>query len=218
MQPPKGLLFDWDNTLVKSLGLFRGCYEAAMADLTICQRLHKLKSPDLKSGRSLKDQAAEVFGEDQAAAGLDRFYDHYAAGGLEGLTPINPHMGLILGALKKQGVFLGVVSNKRSDQVRREISHLGWTDCFSVIVGSGDAPFDKPHVAPIYKALEAFPYELDNLQEDIWFVGDSVTDITCAYDAGCLPILVGQKSAGDLEIYKPVVLPCASDVVSLFSD
>jgi phosphoglycolate phosphatase len=86
------------------------------------------------------------------------------------------------------GLYLGVVSNKRGDLLRREAAHLGWDRHFGRLVGAGDAPQDKPAVAPVDMALEGSGIERGPL---VWFVGDSPLDIDCARNAGCVAVLLG---------------------------
>ena len=57
--------------------------------------------------------------------------------------------------LAGQGIYLGVVSNKTGDFLRREAERLGWTDLFGSMVGAGDAPLDKPACEPVRLALAA---------------------------------------------------------------
>jgi phosphoglycolate phosphatase len=93
-----------------------------------------------------------------------------------------------LAALKGAGIYLGVVSNKRGDLLRREADHLGWTPHFGRLVGAGDAVRDKPDPAPVAMALR--PAGIAPGRE-VWFVGDTGIDMACARNAGCIPVLVG---------------------------
>ena len=55
------------------------------------------------------------------------------------------------------------------------------------MVGALDAAKDKPAAEPVFLALEG-----SGLQPgpDVWFVGDSLTDMQCAHGSGCLPVLI----------------------------
>jgi phosphoglycolate phosphatase len=100
-----------------------------------------------------------------------------------------PGAGRALRMLAGEGFYLGVVSNKRGDLLRREAVHLGWSGHFSALVGAGDAARDKPARDPVDLALA--PGRLPP-GRDVWFVGDAGVDMACARAAGCVPILIGQ--------------------------
>ena len=54
-------------------------------------------------------------------------------------------------------------------------------------MGATDAARDKPAADPVTLALE--PVQLAG-GEDVWFVGDTTVDLECAYNTGCLPVLI----------------------------
>jgi phosphoglycolate phosphatase len=80
------------------------------------------------------------------------------------------------------------VSNKSGEYLRIEVSQLEWKDYFVSIVGAHDAPRDKPAREHADRALTLAGLEGG---ADIWFIGDSETDVTCARNAECTPVLVG---------------------------
>ncbi len=90
--------------------------------------------------------------------------------------------------LKSQNIPAFVVSNKRGDYLRYEAEKLNWEDLFAAIVGAQDAPRDKPDRAHVDLALHKAGMTAD---ADVWFVGDSDTDVLCARNAGCTPVLIG---------------------------
>ncbi len=89
------------------------------------------------------------------------------------------------------GLFSVVVSNKKGPNLRQEIEHLGWTAFFDTIVGSDDAPRDKPHADPVLLA-----FEKSHLKPgpNVWFIGDSEIDLECAATTGCTAILYGESA------------------------
>ena len=88
------------------------------------------------------------------------------------------------------GFYLGVVSNKTGNILRREAEHLRWTRHFKRLVGAGDAALDKPHAAPVLLALDASGIGVG----EAWYVGDTALDMECAQNAGCLGVLVGARA------------------------
>ena len=65
---------------------------------------------------------------------------------------------------------------------------MGWNRYFAAIVGATDALRDKPDREHADHALRLAGLEAGT---DIWFVGDSEADITCARNAECTPVLIG---------------------------
>ena len=115
-----------------------------------------------------------------------------------------------------QGIYLGVVSNKTGELLRREIGRLGWTELFGSIVGAGDAPFDKPACEPVRLALA--PSGVPAGQE-VWFVGDTAIDMECAANSGCVAVFLGDSTPSDefsREFARLAPRLCFADETSLF--
>jgi phosphoglycolate phosphatase-like HAD superfamily hydrolase len=111
----------------------------------------------------------------------------------------NNRMGMpdaekLLQAITESGlpVIMGVVSNKQGAILREEVQAIGWSQYFHTVVGAMDAARDKPYPDPALLALA----ELDILpSKHIWFVGDSMADISCACSAGLTAIGFGGKTS-----------------------
>jgi phosphoglycolate phosphatase len=88
----------------------------------------------------------------------------------------------LLDTLYKGGIPMGLVSNKRHLFVTREIDHAGWTHYFKAIVGAGVAENDKPSADPLLHALDQAGLKPGR---HVLFVGDTVSDLECAANAGC---------------------------------
>ena len=97
-------------------------------------------------------------------------------------------------ALHRDGLPLGVVSSKQGNLVREEAEHLGWSGYFGRIVGADDGPVDKP-------APEAVTLALDGTEitpgPDVWYVGDTGIDVTCARNSGCTAVIVSADPPRD---------------------
>jgi len=84
---------------------------------------------------------------------------------------------------------MGVVSNKKSEFLKKEAEHLELLEYFTIFVGAGDAAHDKPSKEPLKLAIEESGLEAIAPQ-DIWFVGDTENDILCAKNYGCRAVLI----------------------------
>lgn len=180
---PKAVLFDWDNTLANS---FLPIQQALNHTFRYMGReLWSIAETRKNVGASLRDNFPRMFGERWREA-AKVFYKHFEGHHLKGIEPM-PGADDVLSVLKEAGAFVGIVSNKRGDYLRREVAYLGWNDYFATIVGANDATEDKPATAPVYLALQGSGTVPG---PDVWFVGDNALDVSCAESSGCLPILV----------------------------
>jgi phosphoglycolate phosphatase len=183
LKPPKGIIFDWDNTLVDSWA----CIQAAM-NRTLSAMGHPEWGMDETKGRvalSLRDSFPTLFGKRWEEA-RDVFYGAFEAIHLDYLKPL-PGATEMLESMVGCGVRLGIVSNKNGRFLRQEVAHLGWESLFDRLVGATDAVQDKPAVAPVLLALDSMKCLPG---ETVWFVGDAAVDMECAANSGCVPVLL----------------------------
>ena len=186
---PRAVLFDWDNTLVDSWPVIHEATNAALAAMG--RPSWTLEQTRARVRRSMRETYPKLFGESWKEARA-AFYRRFSAIHLERLAACDGAEAL-LEALSERGVFLAVVSNKAGDNLRLEVSHLGWNGYFSGLVGATDAARDKPAVEPVDLALAAGPLRRGS---HVWFVGDTAVDIECARNAGCTPVLVRPEPPG----------------------
>ena len=181
---PRAILFDWDNTLVDSWSTIHEALNFLMAAMD--KPLWTIEDTRERVRLSLREAFPRIFGERWEEA-RDIYLDRFRAIHLESLTAL-PGRTELLQRLADEEIFLGVVSNKTGSLLRRETDHIGWAALFGSVVGAGDAPLDKPDAAPVRLALEPSGFDPG---ETIWFVGDTGIDMECAYNSGCVPILLG---------------------------
>ena len=188
---PEAIFFDWDGTLVDSMGLLRRAHGH------VCE---KMGLPPLDERTflswvrlSARDLFPMVFG-DRADEAQGFFYDYVGAHDSD-VPVFFDDAPEVLAVLHARGIPLGVVSNKRHDLLGREIASLGWNDFFGVWVGAGRADRDKPAPDPLLLAIaEAGKSSVD--PQEIWFVGDTQTDCECARAAGVRYLHVGSHPVG----------------------
>ncbi len=187
ISPPQALIFDWDNTLVDSWGAIAEAMNYTRKAFNL--PLWSLDEVRANCTRAARDSFPEWFGEKWKKA-----YDIYYQGfdEVRRKRKITPLAGAVelLQWLKQEGLPTFVVSNKRGDYLRIEADKLNWQEYFVAIVGAQDAPRDKPHRDHVDHALDKGGIAAS---EAVWFVGDSETDMLCARNAGCTPILIGDR-------------------------
>jgi phosphoglycolate phosphatase len=186
---PKAILFDWDNTLADTWHII---YEALHETFTAMGH-EPWPFEDVKQGRegihhSLRDSFPKIFGEGWEKA-REVYFQSFLRHHLEKIRDL-PDASSVLTHLSGTGLYTAVVSNKTGKYLREEVAHMGWDGYFHKVVGASDASEDKPHPAPIHLALEGSGIAAG---PHVWFVGDSFTDIQCALNAGCTPVLFGEN-------------------------
>ena len=182
--PPQAILFDWDNTLVDSWATIHTALNHVMG--VMGKPAWTMADTRARVRLSLRESFPLHFGERWEEA-RDIYLDHFRAIHLARLAAL-PGCAELLEGLALAGIYLGVVSNKTGALLRLEADEIGWSRYFGRIVGAGDAAADKPDPAPVRLALEPSGIAAG---ERVWFVGDTGTDMVCAVNAACVPVLLG---------------------------
>ncbi|WP_207478771.1 HAD family hydrolase [Arenibaculum pallidiluteum] len=192
---PRAVLFDWDNTLVDNWETIRAALNAAL-EWDGQEPWTEEEARD-RIRQSLRDSFPRIFG-DRWEGARDVFYGHFEAHHLDYLRPTEGAQEM-LEAFAGTGAYMAVVSNKTGRFLRAESSVLGWDRFFGRLVGSTDAPADKPACEAVHMALEPSGMPAG---PDVWLVGDADIDMQCALASGCVPVLVGE-GAGDFTRFPP---------------
>lgn len=183
---PRALLFDWDGTLIDNWdAIVSGINEALTAfDKPTWSRGEAMD----RISASQRDSFPVLFGDDWQAA-RDIFYAGFERRHLELLTVLDGAEALLDACA---GATVSLVSNKNGHHLRREAAHLGWDPRFHAMIGATDAERDKPDPAPVHMALQGTGIAAG---PDVWFIGDSGTDLKTAHAAGCTAIIVRHAAA-----------------------
>ena len=190
---PRAILFDWDNTLVDTWVIIHHALKATFEAMG--QEPWTLAEARQRVRESARDAFPKLFGA-RADEALAVFYGTYEADHLEMLTPLPGAEAMLQRLAQAPDLFLGLVSNKKGSLLRLEAEALGWSPYFSSMVGANDAARDKP--APEAVALALAPGAL-TAGPEVWFVGDTDIDMTCALATGCTAILLRPEPPGDRE-------------------
>lgn len=180
---PDAVLFDWDSTLVDNWGGITRALSTTFTEYGLDPWDEVQVRANAKL--SMRDSFPKLFGERWEDASK-KFYESFASIHLETLRPL-PGAVELLDALAAEAIPMGIVSNKSGIYLRLETGHLGWDRYFHRILGSHDAPKDKPAADPIHMALEGTGVAAG---PSVWFVGDSAVDLAAAHAARCVPVLL----------------------------
>ena len=177
----KAIFFDWDGTLVDTLGFIEGCLN---------KTLEKFSKEDIRGLGSVQKSARELFQStfgDEAEEALSFYRTCVQENHLKELKPF-AYVENTLTMLQKQKIKMGVVSNKAHETLLAEVEHLRWARFFDATIGAGEAMRDKPEADPLNLAMTRVDRNLD--PEYCLYVGDSETDLLCAKNAFMPAILV----------------------------
>jgi phosphoglycolate phosphatase len=186
MVPPAAVLFDWDNTLVDTWKTIFYALNDTLLAFGLEPWTEEFALQNIQ--QSGREAFPRLFGT-RAKEAQKFFYKLVEGDNLQGLNPM-PEAQALLEVLSKMGIPIGIVSNKNSLFLRKEVLHLGWENYFGVLVGAGDAARDKPAADPVLLALEILNIPVT---QDVWMIGDAPVDWDCAIAAGCQPIAIGDR-------------------------
>lgn len=186
IEKPKAVIFDWDNTLVDTWPLIASALNHTLTQMNKEPWSMERVKQDIT--KSMRDSFPEMFGDDWQKAGKI-YQESYRSMQLTELGFI-PFAYDFIEKLHAKNILLFVISNKIGATLRVEVKHLGLEDKFFSIIGAHDADFDKPFRHPVDLAL--IGSDLDPTKDHIWFIGDTIVDVECAYNSGCHPIIYGE--------------------------
>ncbi len=208
--PPQAILFDWHATLVDTLDAMYHAVDDMLPELKkngLLERLadpenskstedarlieyvrdHAQLHPKIKADRKISrtDIFEVLFGEDHEAKQLahkvfTRHYrNHYGT-----VLPLEPQVKNMLMGLGALNLRLGIITNRDREFFEYELSAVEegeWTELFETNVCGDDTRLRKPHPDQLLKASEQLHLPS---QKNVWYVGDSTTDIIAAKRAG----------------------------------
>ncbi len=183
---PSALVFDWDNTLVDTWPVIHHALTETFTRMGI--EPWDLDTTKNRVAKSMRDHFPALFGDRWEEAG-EIYTTTYKSNHLTALNPL-PQALEMLELLAASPIYAAVVSNKQGPTLRLEAKHMGWDKYFSKLVGSNDAAADKPDPAPLLLALEGSGISPN---PEVWFIGDTLTDVECALNANCTPIFYGDN-------------------------
>ncbi len=190
LQKPDAIFFDWDGTLIDSLPSLNGYYNHVLGafskpPITVEEAKRNIR-------RSAREVFPGIFGE-KADEALEIFYSYVAKTHLDHLEAFGESHDF-MAELATFNIQLGIVSNKKHIFLLKEITHLGWDKYLVSNIGAGEAAKDKPEPDPLLLAASKIGVSPET--HEIWYVGDTETDMMAAVAAGFQPIFI-EHGLGD---------------------
>lgn len=207
---PTTILFDWHATLVNTRKAMYHAFDDMLSQLeardlidhlvkpgeskTIEDAIlvdyvkrHQQLHPKLKAEQrvSRSDLLEVLFGSDenakhQAHETFNECYRKYYGE----VIPLEQGITDRIRKIIAMGMRVGIVTNRNREFLEHELGTLeqgSWTGLFEVIACGDDVPVLKPNPGILLKALDDLDLRPDL---NIWYVGDSTTDVTAAKKAG----------------------------------
>jgi phosphoglycolate phosphatase len=180
---PKAVIFDWDNTLVDTWPLIHVAIDTTMEAMG--KEKWGLEKVRNNVHKAMRDSFPEIFGDNWQQAG-EIYKNTYRSIHLDKLRFL-PNALELINKLEELNIFQFIVSNKIGATLRKEAEKLGVEKKFFSVVGSLDASADKPSREPVELAFLGL--DLDPKKDEIWFIGDTIADVECAWNSGCRAIV-----------------------------
>ncbi|HCB39462.1 MAG TPA: HAD family hydrolase [Gammaproteobacteria bacterium] len=208
--PPSIILFDWHATLVDTLDAIYRAVDDMLPELGehgLLQRMvdpQQSKSPDdarlvdyvrqyaqlhpkIKADRKISrtDIFEVLFGEDMEAKQIaHKIFNQHYRNHFGTVLPFEPQVRSVLVGLKALGLQLGVITNRDREFFEHEVQAVEngtWADLFDTMVCGDDTVNRKPHPDQLIESAAQLGREP---AMDIWYVGDSTTDIIASKVGG----------------------------------
>lgn len=190
---PAAILFDWDNTLIDTFPLLFAAHNEVRAALGV-----PLWSQD-EARQNIRLAAKDAFPMWYGARAQEAsdVYDALIRANHLRQLEILDGVPELLDWLARQNMPMGIVSNKRGEFLRAEVSHCGWADRFGAVIGADDIRGPgKPSPEGVGAALKKLNISAV-LRANSWYVGDTENDIRTAKAAGMIPVFIENRPMAD---------------------
>lgn len=210
LTPPGTVLFDWHATLVDTLDAMYHAVDDMLPDLRqrgILDRLadpmhsrsdedarlieyvqnHSQLHPKIKADRKISrtDIFEVLFADDQdAKQTAHKVFNYHYRKHYGTVLPFEPQVRHMLQGLRSLHLKTGVITNRDREFFEHELSAVEngtWVKLFDNNISGDDTPRRKPYPDQLLKSAAELKQKPG---ADIWYVGDSTTDIIAAKRAG----------------------------------
>ncbi|MGZ9898062.1 HAD-IA family hydrolase [Shewanella gaetbuli] len=195
------VIFDWDGTLMDSIGSIVACMQSAARDLAL--NIPSERAIRDLIGLSLPKIMHILFGSDTQLHEkvVERYRFHYLSANT--VSPLFDGAETLLQQLKDNGYTLAIATGKARPGLERVLNASGMGHYFAA-TRCADETESKPHPLMINSLLEQFNVPVDRAV----MIGDSVHDLNMANNAGVAGIGVsyGANLVEQLHEAKPLAI------------
>ncbi len=173
----KCIIFDMDGTLTETSRLIFDSFNYIAERFQ--QRQYKDEEIVKMFGPPEEGALLSIVGEDKIDEAMDIYLQYYRDHHGE-LARLHPGMREVLDFIKGRGCKLAIFTGKGSHTTRITLQEFGIEDHFDYVVTGNDVVKHKPSSEGILNILNHF-----NLKpEEVLMIGDAVSDIKAAHEAG----------------------------------
>lgn len=210
LTPPQLILFDWHATLVDTLDAMYHAVDDMLPELKEVGLLDRMvnpahsKSPEdarlveyvrnytqlhpkVKADRKISrtDIFEVLFGDDLDAKQVaHKIFNHHYRNHFGTVLPFEPRVRQVLAGLRVLGFQLGVITNRDREFFEHEVNAVengSWTNLFDVMICGDDTRLRKPNPDQLLLASSKLGF---SAAPNVWYVGDSTTDVIASKVAG----------------------------------
>ncbi|MBK1690723.1 HAD family hydrolase [Ectothiorhodospira mobilis] len=197
------LVFDWDGTLMDSIGRIVHCLQGAIRALELEERPRQALQDVI--GLGLRDAILQLYPEadETLCEAFTQAYRQRYLGDDPTPSPLFPGVPRVLAELEAAGYWLGVATGMSRKGLDRKLSSTGLGSRF-LVTRCAEEAFSKPHPA----LLEAVMEYAGVPPEETLMIGDSVLDLQMAANASTdgVGVTTGVHDAGRLAPHAPRIL------------
>ena len=210
MNHPDLLVFDWDGTLMDSVGTIVACTQAVIREL----ELGELPEETIRNtiGLGLRETVEVLVPgcDDALFETIIESYRHHWHGTFRDTPVLFPGVDKMLRSLSKEGYLLAVATGKSRRGLDFSLEQTGLRPLFHS-TRTADEAFSKPHPQMLLDILN----DLGVRPADALMIGDTTFDLEMARNAGtgAVGVCTGSHCREDLQQFEP--LACLERVVDL---
>lgn len=208
--PYKLLVFDWDGTLMDSVGVIVACAQTMLRELGLPSHPDSVIRNTVGLGlRETIDQLVPGCDAELYRQVLDTYRAHWLST-YQTQPLLFPGVVDMLRKLEAEGYLLGVATGKSRRGLEYALDRSGLSGLFHSTRTVDEAP-SKPHPGMLLDILD----ELGVKPEEAVMIGDTVYDLEMARSARTagIAVLSGSQAREDLERFAPLAcLPSVSHV------
>lgn len=181
----KAVMFDLDGTLINSLVDIAGSMNRVLERNGL--KAHPIEAYKLFTGDGAVNLTKRALGErsDLVDTVYHQYREEYAAHSREKTAPYEG-VPAMLKELKKNGYHIIVLSNKDNSDAENVVKYYFPDIAFDAVQGKLDGFAVKPDPSLGNLVMEKLGITADAM----WYVGDTATDMKCAYNIGAESIAV----------------------------
>lgn len=204
----RAVIFDLDGTLVDGFDIIYESFNYALRALKLkevpIKKIKKVIGPALSEGFRM------LVPEHLIEEGVSLYRSYYKERYLNRNTLFSGMKDLLV-ELKKRGVLVGLITNKKEPFALELINHLNLNRCFDFIKGADNGFLPKPDSMMMDEILNRYRLE----KSQVLYVGDSEIDGAFSNNAGVDFIAVGMGLGKEKELYKFKPLAYCKDTFAL---